>query len=34
MHPNEAIKYVQDLRARREIKMIERDGKDFYILSD
>ncbi len=34
MHPNEAIKYVQALRARHEIKTIERDGKDFYIPSD
>ena len=34
MHPNEAIKYVQDLRARHEIKMIDRDGKDFYVLND
>jgi len=32
MHPNEAIKYVQDLRARHEIKAIERDGKDFYMM--
>ena len=34
MHPNEAIKYVQDLQSRNEIKIIEREGKDFYILSD
>jgi len=34
MHPNEAIKYVQDLRARDEIKTIERDGKEFYMIAE
>ena len=34
MHPNEAIKYVEELIAEGEIEPDERDGKTYYVAAD